>query len=100
MDRDELRAKLAALEETRETAERGLDALRRRTERLEGIERDRDGLIEAYASLVPGAIDELDPEGRHRVYKMMGLKALLGADGALELSGDVIAFPKNGISSS
>lgn len=36
----------------------------------------------------------------HRVYKMMGLKALLGADGALELSGDVIAFPKNGISSS
>jgi hypothetical protein len=34
----------------------------------------------------------------HRVYKMMGLKALLGADGALELSGDVIAFPKNGIS--
>ena len=54
MDRDELRAKLAALEETRETAERGLDALRRRTERLESIERDRDGLIEAYASLVPG----------------------------------------------
>ena len=100
MDRDELRAKLAALEETRETAERGLDALRRRTERLESIERDRDGLIEAYASLVPGAIDELGPEGRHRVYKMMGLKALLGADGALELSGDVIAFTKNGISSS
>jgi hypothetical protein len=31
---------------------------------------------------------------------MMGLKALLGADGALEQSGDVIAFPKNGISSS
>ena len=49
---------------------------------------------------VDGAIDALGPEGRHRVYKMMGLKALLGADGALELSGDVIAFPKNGISSS
>ena len=97
--RDELRTKLAALEETRETAERELDALRRRTERLERLERDRDGLIETYASLVPGAIDALGSEGRHRVYKMMGLKALLGADGALELSGEVIGFPKNGISS-
>jgi hypothetical protein len=29
----------------------------------------------------------------------MGLKALLGADGALELSGDVIGYLKNGISS-
>jgi chromosome segregation ATPase len=100
MGRDELRAKLAALEETRETAERELDALRRRTERLERLERDRDGLIETYASLVPEAIDALGSEGRHRVYKMMGLKALLGADGALGLSGEVIGFPKNGISSS
>ena len=100
MDRDDLRAKLAALEETRETAERELDAIRRRTERLERLERDRDGLIETYASLVPEAIDALGSEERHRVYKMMGLKALLGADGALELSGDVIGFPKNGISSS
>ena len=97
--RDELQAKLAALEETRETAERELDALRRRTERLERLERDRDGLIETYASLVPEAIDALGSEERHRVYKMMGLKAFLGADGALELSGEVIGFPKNGISS-
>ena len=67
---------------------------------MEGLERDRDGLIETYASLVPGAIDALGPEGCHRVYKMMGLKTLLGADGALELSGDVVGFPKNGISSS
>jgi cytosine/adenosine deaminase-related metal-dependent hydrolase len=52
--RDELRAKLAALEETRETAERELDALRRRTERLEGLERDRDGLIEPTPRSCPG----------------------------------------------
>jgi DNA repair exonuclease SbcCD ATPase subunit len=69
MGRDELRTKLVALEETRETAERELDALRRRTERLERLERDRDGLIETYASLVPEAIDALGSEERHRVYK-------------------------------
>ena len=43
--RDELRTKLVALEETRETAERELDALRRRTERLERLERDRANFL-------------------------------------------------------
>ena len=63
------------------------------------LEDDRDGLIEAHASLVPEAIDATGSEERHRVYKMTGLKALLGADGALGLSGDTIDFPRNGISS-
>ena len=52
------------------------------------------------SNLVPEASDSLDSEESPREYKMMGLKALQGADGALELSGDVIGFPKNGISSS
>ena len=87
MDRDELRAKLAALEETRATAQRELEALQGRRERMEELERDRDVLVERYAGLVPEALDALVPEERHRVYKLLKLAVTLHADGTLELSG-------------
>jgi len=95
----ELRDRLTALEETRETAERELGALRHRTDRLAQLERDRDDLLEAYAGLVPEAIDELRSEERHRVYRMISMKAHIGAEGSLELSGDVICFSNVLISS-
>jgi hypothetical protein len=84
---------------TRETAERETDTLRWRAGRLERLEGSQDDPIETHASLPPGAIDAPGSEERHRVYKMTGLKALPGADGALGLSGDTIGFPRNGISS-
>lgn len=76
-----------------------MDTLRWRAERLERLEGGQDDPIETRASLLPGAVDAPGSEERHRVYKMTGLKALLGADGALGLSGDTIGFPRNGISS-
>jgi len=50
---EELRTRLAALKDTRETAERELRALRHRTERLAQLERDRDSLLERHAGLLP-----------------------------------------------
>ncbi|CAA9534394.1 MAG: hypothetical protein AVDCRST_MAG05-4710 [uncultured Rubrobacteraceae bacterium] len=65
-------------------------------ERLEG---GQGGPTETHASLLPGATDAPASEDRHRVYKMTGLKALGGAEDAPELSGDVVVFPRNRISS-
>jgi site-specific DNA recombinase len=84
---DELRTKLAALEETREVARRELAALKERWERIEDLERDADALLEHYASMVPEALDELTPEERHRVYKMLRLGVIMYADGLVEISG-------------
>jgi len=99
IDFEELRTRLSALEETCETAERELRALKHYTERVERIEHDRDSLLESYASLLPEAIDALGPEERHRVYKMLGMKAYLKTNGSFELSGDVVSFPHPEISS-
>ena len=60
-------SKLAALEETRQTARRGLCALEGRTERLRAFERDREALLENYAEMMPEALRSLEPEERHRV---------------------------------
>jgi len=56
-------------------------------------------LLESYDGLMPEAIDALGSEERHRVYRMIGMKAYLEADGSFELSGDVISFSNLEISS-
>jgi chromosome segregation ATPase len=84
---DELRARLASLEETRETARRELAALEGRRQRLAELEHDRDVLIESYAGMVPEALTALSPEERHHVYKLLRLTVDLSADDTLEVSG-------------
>ncbi len=47
---DELGAKLAALDETRATAQYELEGLKRRREHLESLEQDKEALLENYAA--------------------------------------------------
>lgn len=75
------------MEETRQTARRELAALESRIERLRDLERDRDALLENYAEMIPEALNVLQPEERHRVYKMLRLRAVAFPDGSLEVSG-------------
>jgi site-specific DNA recombinase len=84
---DELRNKLAALEETGQTARRELTALESRTERLWALERDREALLQNYAKMVPKALGALESEERHLVYNMLRLRVVAFPDGTLEISG-------------
>jgi hypothetical protein len=84
---DELRTKLAGLEETRQLAQQELELLQQRRERLKKLEQDKHTLLEHYAGMVPGALDDLAPEERHHVYKMLRLRILAYPDGTLEVSG-------------
>ena len=87
IDLDELRAKLTTLEETRRMAQRELEALQSRKERFAELEHDRDALLEQYAGLVPEALDGLNAEDRHQLYKMLRMTVITRADGVLEMSG-------------
>jgi site-specific DNA recombinase len=90
MGRSELRAKLAEIEEDHETAEREMAAIKGRRERLEQMERDRDAIMEHYASAVPGSLDDLGPEERHQLYKMLRLEVLAYPDKSLEVRGAIL----------
>jgi site-specific DNA recombinase len=90
MGRDELRSKLAELQEARETAERELAVLEGRKELLEQMERDRDVLMDRYAGVVPESLDTLVPEERHRLYKMLRLEVIAYPDKSLEVSGAIL----------
>jgi site-specific DNA recombinase len=88
---DELRARIAELEETRAVAERELRSLKHRQEQIHQLERDKETLLDDYAGMLPEALDALDAPERHRVYKMLRVDALIAADGSLEVSGDVMS---------
>ena len=87
MSDEELTAALSDLDEAREAAERELETARSRGEALRRLEHDRDALLQSYAGSVGGALDDLSPEERHRVYKLLRLEVRFRVDWPLEISG-------------
>lgn len=90
IDFDELRERLAGLEDERKDTERALEATQCRAEHLEHLGQNRNVLLEEFAGSVPEVLGALAPEERHRVYKIMRLRAVLAPSGDLEVSGDVM----------
>ena len=86
MTDEELDEALSELDESRKTAEHGLEALRGRQERIEEMERDRDVLLDEYSRMAPEALDTLTPEERRQVYGMLRIRAVIRMDGTLEVS--------------
>jgi hypothetical protein len=87
MPLDVLEDRLKEIDETRETARAELAILEEGRQRLEELERDGGALMERYASTVPEALENLLPEERHRVYKMLRLRVLAHLDFHLEVNG-------------
>ncbi|MGF1472404.1 MAG: recombinase family protein [Rubrobacteraceae bacterium] len=84
---EELRARLAEIEEARSVAVRNLANLRARRERIESLEQDKASLLESYADMMPEALADLTGEERHRIYQMLRLKVYVGREGGVEVSG-------------
>lgn len=83
----ELDENLARIENGRATAQRELEAFSNRKQLLKNLERDRDVLLESYATATPEALDTLSPEERNKVYKLLKLRVTLSDDGTPEVSG-------------
>ncbi len=84
---EELRAKLDSVEEARQTAQRELDALGERCERLAELERDRDTLLETYSEKASQGFEYFTPEDRHHAYKKLRLSVLVYPNGDLRVEG-------------
>ena len=87
MTDEELTATLSELDEVRETAERELESARAREEALDRLKRDKDTLMESYAGIVREALEDLAPEERYRLYKLLRLGVRFRPDWPLEITG-------------
>lgn len=88
---EDLRERLAELEEEKVTAERELAALRDREARVRDLKRDRDAVLEGLLGDASEALDCMTPEQRHHFYKILRLKVRLFADDSMEITG---VFPE------
>ena len=61
-----------------------------RPSRLKDIERSKEALISHYSFLVPSSLQELSPEERRRVYRMMHLRVSAHRDDTLIADGGVM----------
>jgi len=68
-------------------AERELEAAQARGEALQRLEHDRDALMEAYAGMVREVLEDLAPEERYRIYKLLRLGVRFRPDWPLEITG-------------
>jgi hypothetical protein len=74
LGREELRAKLGELQEAREIVEKELKTIEGRKEHVELLEHARDTLMEYNAGMVPESLNDLSPEERHQIYKMLRIE--------------------------
>jgi site-specific DNA recombinase len=95
MTLEELGSKLQELDDARRLAQAELEALTRRQEHLEQLEEDREALLESMAEIVPDALEDLTPEERNKIYRMLRLEVTPLEEG-YEVSG---AFCSSGLTS-
>ena len=84
---DELRVKLAGLKDGLETAQRELEALAQRQQRIERLEEDSEQVMRSYAGMMPENLLTLEPKERHEIYRMLRLRVAAYPDGTLLASG-------------
>jgi hypothetical protein len=90
---DELRNKLASLEEFRTAAERALEEVRGRAGRIIELERDReDALLASYEALALEELDDLSPEEHHDFYRWLRMIVHAHPEGGVEITGEFMLF--------
>jgi chromosome segregation ATPase len=83
---NELREKLASLEESRKVAEEELKALEAKRSRIVQLKHDKETVLEAYAAMAPEGLEALTSDERQRLYKILRLEVLVPECGAVEVS--------------
>jgi len=90
----ELRARLLELDETRKTAERELETIRKHREHVTELEADRDALLASLMDIAPMSLDSLTPEERRQFYRLLDLRVNTYPDCRLPTGSRVRRWPQ------
>jgi hypothetical protein len=86
MTLEELGSKLQEVDDARRLAQAELEALTRRQEQIEQLEKDRESLLKSMAEVVPEALEGLTPQERNKIYRILRLEVAPFEEG-YEVSG-------------
>ena len=85
MTREELRAKLAKLDETVNLAEAEVGKLRSHEERLRAMEKSGEELLERYSELVPAELENLSPADRRHIHQLLRVEVSVPKEGEVRI---------------
>jgi hypothetical protein len=68
-------------------AQRELETLAQRQQRIERLEEDAEQVMRSYAGMIPENLLTLEPKERHEIYRMLRLRVAAYPDGTLLASG-------------
>jgi site-specific DNA recombinase len=85
MTRDELRVKLAELDQGVRMAEAEIQKLWRREEDIRALESSGEELLERYAELVPKELEELSPMKKRHIYQLLRVEVWVPKEGEIRL---------------
>jgi hypothetical protein len=91
MTLSELKSRLTGLDAEKRLAEEELAAINDAESRLEEMERRKRALLSAYSTGLKLGVFWFPPELRRLVYELMGLRAVVHPDGAVEVRLDLDA---------
>jgi predicted transcriptional regulator len=63
------------VDDARRLAQAELETLTRRQEHIEQLEKDRESLLKSMAEIVSDALEDLTPQERNKMYRMLRLEA-------------------------
>jgi hypothetical protein len=86
ISKEEVRVRLAPLDEDLGNLRAEAEQLASRQEREKAVLRDARMTLRVLHELAPQALDDLNGEGRREFYRDVGLKVLSNRDGSLRLS--------------
>ena len=90
MTREELRTKLAELDEAIGMAEGEIEKLRSHEGRIRTMEEAGEELIERYAKLIPEELQNLSPAEKRRIYQTLQISISVPQDGEIKIK---LPFP-------
>lgn len=85
MTHEELRAKLAELDYVVLTAEAEIEKLWQREERIQALEMNGEELLESYAELVPGELQQVSPEEKRLLYQLLRIEVSIPREGEIKI---------------
>ncbi len=85
MTREELRTKLAELDETMNLAEVEIEKLRYHEERLRAMEKGGEELLERYTKLVPKKLENVPLAERRHIYQVLQVSILVPKEGEIRI---------------
>jgi site-specific DNA recombinase len=85
MTREELRVKLAELDEKVTLAQAEIDELRCHEERIMAIEKSGEELLERYSRLIPAEIESVSPSERRHIYQLLRVEVSVPKGGEIKI---------------